>query len=459
MTATGRFLQDWTEKSPPSPSACFIQHIAACAFSTRPRTLSTNLTSPSSRGPYLAYRVGRLALCAWALVGGLALASAGASAGAADRYWNEPLAAASRCEAALNDSGSAALRCLLGSGLDLVSNEGLRFANEAGKDAFGEHFQMVGNLTWSPTSASGGFEGNLDTVIPLSSVQTPHDARPSLFFQQGVTRWWDGFGTIRNDLRHGMAHRFRLSDSPDADVLGVSAFHLLSAEYGHQVVVSGVDYAGNWGTGSLRYFLPTTDWRPVSSGYEERALEGVEFGMRLDLTATLGVDTTGYRWRAEDGSRRWTEGVRLGIDWRPHPWLNLHAGYNGVGAADEAASFRIGVAIPLGSADGLPRWEGLGVAAGGTPPDASDLWRPVEDVGRIRVATRTSVSRLIDNAEIRFLQDTDELPPAFLRRERFHFPLSVLTVLLGSYDIIPPSQSAGCDGASTRVPSPSKSLS
>ena len=153
MTASGRLLQNWTDKSPLSPAARSAPRTAGSAFSTRPPATSTSHSSPSSRGPCVAYRVGRMAICAWALVGGLLLASAGANAGAADRYWNESLAAASRCEAAVNDSASAGLRCLLGSGLDLVSNEGLRFANEAGKEVFGEHFQVVGNLTWSPTSA------------------------------------------------------------------------------------------------------------------------------------------------------------------------------------------------------------------------------------------------------------------------------------------------------------------
>ena len=67
----------------------------------------------------------------------------------------------------------------------------------------------------------------------------------------------------------------------------MSAFSLHSAEWGHRVLASRVDYAGRWGTGSLTYFLPATSWRPTDPGFEERALEGVELGVNLKLTTTV----------------------------------------------------------------------------------------------------------------------------------------------------------------------------
>ena len=62
--------------------------------------------------------------------------------------------------------------------------------------------------------------------------------------------------------------------------------------------------------------------------------------------------------------------------------------------------------MPIGSPFKPPKWEGIGLVADGSEPSISDLWRPVENVGQIRVATRTSVVSLIDRAEIRFLQDS-----------------------------------------------------
>lgn len=62
--------------------------------------------------------------------------------------------------------------------------------------------------------------------------------------------------------------------------------------------------------------------------------------------------------------------------------------------------------VPFGGTSERPPWEGLGVAAGGAPPTASDLWRPTEYIGAIKVAKRQSVASLVDNAEVRFLQNT-----------------------------------------------------
>ena len=42
---------------------------------------------------------------------------------------------------------------------------------------------------------------------------------------------------------------------------------------------------------------------------------------------------------------------------------------------------------------------------GSSVPGDSQMWRPVEGTGRIRIATRTSVFDLTSNVEIRFLQD------------------------------------------------------
>ena len=251
------------------------------------------------------------------LVAGMALVAPVVEADVTDRLWKEPVTALSDCAATINEDTSAGTRCLFGRGLSLMLDEGLRFANEVGQNKLGEHFQIVNNLTWSSSAGGGGLGGDLDTVMPFSllpGVATGRTVGSSFFFQEGITRSWDNSGANRNDLRHGLVHRFRLSGNPAAGVIGVSAFHVHNLEYGHQVLVPGVDYVGRWGTGSFRYFMPATSWRPARPGYEERALEGVELGLRLDLTTTFGIDATGYRWMAEDGSKRFDTGVRTGID-------------------------------------------------------------------------------------------------------------------------------------------------
>ena len=327
-----------------------------------------------------------------------------------ERLWNETLIEATNCETAFNATMSEGSRCFFVRGLNVALDEAARLANEYGKQSFGEHFQIVSNLTYSPVSGQSGLRGDLDVVIPLSqSEPMAGDVSTSaIFFQQGITRWWDGSGFLHNDLRNGLVYRFRVSDRPEADVFGVSVLHLVNAEHRHQVLVPVIDYAGEWGTGAFRYFSPTTDWRPASPGYEEKALEGMELTVGVDVTSTLGMSATGYRWEADDGSDRWNEGVRLDISWRPHPWLDFGVGYDRLGEADGAPSLFAGLRVPLGSPTSPPRWEGLGVAAGGSAPDTSSLWRPLEGVGQIRVATRQTPASLVAEAQVRFLEDTVE---------------------------------------------------
>ena len=351
----------------------------------------------------------RRAVCAFTLVVVLCITPSIARADSVGGFWNDYLIHASSCEDALNDTVSKGTRCLFGNGLKLMLDESLRLGDAYGKTMFGRHFQVAGNLTYSPVPGRVGIEGDIDMVLPFAGATLPVSPQrvSAFFFQQGVTRSWDGSGSglFRNDLRHGMVHRLRISGAPGADIFGISAFHLFNAERGHRVLVPGLDYTGRWGIGSFRYYVPATGWRPGSSGYEERALEGLELGMRFDLTTTLRLNTVGYRWRAEDGSNQWNAGARVDLDWRPHPWLKFGAGYDGIGRGKGSSSFQVALHLPFGGPPERPAWKGLGVAADHSPPTAEDLWRPIEDIGPIRVAKRQSASALVGKARVRFLQD------------------------------------------------------
>ncbi len=325
-------------------------------------------------------------------------------------FWSDSILHVGRCTDAVNDSMHKGSRCLLGNGLKLLLDESLRLADEYGKRRFGRHFQVMRNLNYSRVSSKFGIEGDVDVVLPFAGAVSPAGSRrvSSFFFQQGVARSWDGSGSghFRNDLRQGIVHRFWLSSAPGADILGVSAFHLLNVERGHRVLAPGIDYTGRWGVGSLRYFIPTTGWRPGRAGYEERALEGLEVGMRLRLTTTLRLNAVGYRWRAEDGSDRWDDGMRMGFDWRPHPWFRLGTDYDGIGRGKDTMTFQVALDVPFGGASESPPWEGLGVAVGGAGPASEELWRPVDDIGPIKVAKRKQgAAGLVEQARVRFLQD------------------------------------------------------
>ncbi len=353
---------------------------------------------------YLASAIGVVRTIPYILALAAAIVFSPVEADAFDWFWQDSLTPAGSCGAAIDGTLSSGTSCLLDGGVNLLLKKSMDSANELGKKAFGENFRFFGDLSYQ---SGTGFVNDLDVVIPLAFTDKDHRTRSSLFLQQGITRWRDSEGDSRDDLRIGMAYRFRLTDEPDSGVFGMSAFSLHSADWGHQVLASRVDYAGRWGTGSLTYFLPATNWRSTDPGYEERALEGVELGLNLKLTTTLRANLTTYRWQAEDGSDEWDEGARLGLDWRPHPWLNLSAGYDGIGRRKDSSSFLAKVSVPIGGpSKPKPRWEGLGTLPKNTVPGVFNLWRPVDKIGRIKVARRIETSTLANRVNIQPLQNS-----------------------------------------------------
>jgi len=297
--------------------------------------------------------------------------------------------------------GSASTDCLVDQALNKGMEEFSRFASERGRFLFGNNFRIVNRLSLSPGGT--GLDGDIDTVFPLSfgtalgPVSTapdgPRTGSDALFLQWGVSRWTDDKGMRRDDARYGLVRRFALSDTPGADVVGVSALlqRGLESRHQHERFVFGLDYAGSWGNGWFHHYTPTTGWRPGRSGFQERALEGAELGLRLTPTPTIGLETALTRWEDKDGSGRWRTGARVGLDWRPHPWLSFRTAWEDTDDGDGSASFGVRFSIPLGGGHReRPRWEGLGFAGGESGPEANapDIWRPLDNVRPIEVAER-----------------------------------------------------------------------
>ena len=283
-----------------------------------------------------------------------------------------------------------------------------RFATAQGQALFGEHFRIVNTMSFSPSDGRVG--GGLDVVLPLASSTLSGAAPPetgAFFLQQGVTRWTDSHGLDRNDLRLGVVRRFDLSEKNAAPgILGVATFVQQSLEFQHTRLVAGTDYAGKWGRSSLNLFIPTTGWKAAQTGYEERALAGIELGLKLDLTTTLSLSTAVGQWEEEHGLGGWSTNGRMAGGWRPHPWLDIGVAWNGIGTLGDDKVVRVGFSMPLGGTRTPPRWEGLGLAGGGPGPSALDPWTPVDNIGVIQVARRTTGSDdLVSGATVRFLQD------------------------------------------------------
>ena len=292
--------------------------------------------------------------------------------------------------------------CLLDQALNGVVMEGVsRFASEQGRSLFGDNFRVVNRLNWF--SGGTGLNGDVDAVFPLSfgaaldPASTASDEQGTesnaLFLQWGVSRWTDDMGMRRDDLRYGLVRRFALSDTPGGDVFGVSGLFQQGLESGHERFVIGLDYAGSWGSGWFHHYAPTTGWRPGRSGFQERALEGAELGLRLTPTTTIGLETALTRWEDKDDLGKWRIGARVGLDWRPHPWLSLRTAWEDTGDGDGSASFGVRFSMPLGGGQReRPRWEGLGLGGAGSSSEANapDIWRPLDNVGPIQFAERAT---------------------------------------------------------------------
>ncbi len=371
------------------------------------RFTGTNEEEANMKNPF-HHQTGRiLASLVFPAAGAMSIATAD---GTDSPLWEYSLNSVQQCQGAMNDSMESAAECFLGDGVNSLNSlfdKGIGLADKRGKETFGENFSITGKMAWSPDVGS---MGGLDMVTPFSFTGDSGlaVARSASFMQQGVTRWHDGFGSMRNDLRHGVVHRFRISDKPDSDILGVSSFYLHNVEHGHEALALGMDYFGRWGTGEFRYFSPTTGWKAVRPGREERPLEGMELGARLNLTTTIDLSVTGYQWEADDGSGGRDRGTRMGINWRPHPYLTFDATWDGRDG-DESMAAGLHLSIPLGSRTKKSRWEWFGVAGGGNSGNA-DMWQAVPEIGHIRVASRSaqisssSETTRAGNITVKFLQ-------------------------------------------------------
>ena len=145
--------------------------------------------------------------------------------------------------------------------------ETMALTEQQGQSLLGENFRIVNRLGFS--AFGQGMRGDIDAVLPLnslSSVTAEGDIERALFVQSGLTRWTDGHGFRRNDTRHGLVYRFVGSEGPGDGIFGTWTFLQQNLERGHERLVAGVDYAGGWGTGSLNYFHPLTDWRLGRAG-------------------------------------------------------------------------------------------------------------------------------------------------------------------------------------------------
>lgn len=283
--------------------------------------------------------------------------------------------------------------------------------NKKGKARFGQGFHIDSSFTYS-LLGQNDFQGSLNAVIPLYSFSSSGNttATRAVFLQNGITRWTDGQGIQRSDVRIGIVHRF-VVDQAKGNLFGLSALLQQNLELGHERLVTSIDYTGIWGKGSITYFKPKTGWRPGRSGYLERPIEGLELDTQLKPTTTIVLNVAFGRWQDKKSPNNWLTQGRLGVEWLPHSYLSLGAAWNGIGTQDNNPEIRATIRLPLG---GKPRarqhWQGLGLKeARVSSMRPEEIWRPVTHADRIEyVERKTTINatnkQLAASAQIRFLQ-------------------------------------------------------
>ena len=316
---------------------------------------------------------------------------------AADRP-SPPTAAIGACtaEIATSEQGLGAARdCITEAVVGGLLAGAVALGNQQGKGVFGEQFHIEARMNRAETRT--GLGGALDAIIPLNLFESTSGRANSkaLFLQNGLTRWTDEQGARRTDIRHGVVHRLAMSDALDAGIVGASVFFEENLERGHQRMVTTVDYASGRGSGWVSYFVPTTQWRAGRPGYEERAAEGAELGVRMNATRTISLDAAAGRWETWNSSRDWVTRTRVGIGWRPHPWVELRGSWEDAGSREDSGAISAAVTIPFGSGDQpRPRWQGLGLARSGLEQEPEvapgpNMWRAVTNLGRLNVTERS----------------------------------------------------------------------
>ena len=279
-----------------------------------------------------------LPLLALVLGGGPLPAQAQDSQDARD-VWSRSMLGVQNCAGALQNTGNeipAMTDCVIDYAFSSLAAAGLQFVELHGKKQFGEHFHIERQLGFA--ASTGTFNADLDVVMPLTALSSTTDGvtTRAIFLQNGITRWRDGYGLQRSDMRLGIVHRFAPYGQLGDGVLGTSVFLQEDLERGHARMVTGIEYLDRWGRGSLNHYAPLTGWRDGRDGLEERALAGLELEYSTNLTNTIDLRVAGGRWESRREADAWTSRGRLDIGWRPHSWLMLRGGWDDIGTGNDA---------------------------------------------------------------------------------------------------------------------------
>ena len=355
------------------------------------------------------------------LVLGAAPSGAWAASPASGEYSRASSLAAglvSECGGYLKSGARSTANCLESAALRRFSSAALPFAlnwvEDSGQRLFGERFSLRNGLQFE---FGEGIRGDVDMVLPLagnqgsaiSGIAKSSAFGRALFVQQGASIYTDEDGVRRHDMRFGLVGR-----SPawrgHKGIVGLSLFQQYNLERGHSRSVMGLDWTGPKAAAAFNYYLPTTGWLASKQlGYEEIALEGMEFSGRFRLPHSLELESSVGRWRVP-GSRSHSRTARAGLAWQYNRWIRLNSQWNQSGIGDgrqSGWSAGLHIRIPLGGRAEAPRrlrditrYKGhLAKDRGGREAGPEEMWRPVEQEGRIAVVTRDTADARTEDGQ------------------------------------------------------------
>ncbi len=99
----------------------------------------------------------------------------------------------------------------------------------------------------------------------------------------------------------------------------------------------------------------------------------------------------------------------MGVSWQPHAWVKIRTAWDGIGTSTPNPSASAFLTFPLGGREPIPGWQGLDLGSLAQNHATMDIWRPIDNIGQIRVAERVTTPSLADTIlsglAVRFLQD------------------------------------------------------
>lgn len=183
-------------------------------------------------------------------------------------------------------------------------------------------------LDWlSRTDASiygdhNGWSAEIETIQPLHM-----EGQDTYFFQGRFSGYWaDSGGNDDWTVNLGLGYRYLTPDNQN--LYGANVFYDRTGDHEHQRLGGGLEWMHQYGTIRSNYYGVLSGWKTVSTGVEEKALEGfdAEIETMVPRMPWLRVKLKGYHWNAEANED--VDGFNVGFVGDLNDQMSFEAGYS-----------------------------------------------------------------------------------------------------------------------------------